>query len=134
MAVVNETWYNELDDPDTFYKKVRSLKLLTYLPEFCAEIHSVDAVDITQLMKMLYKDSDGVPKFINAMEAAPRKFERAKIVINDEYLHTVALKSLLKSGEYETETREWSKLPEGKQTWTAWKTMFRRAYVAKRRS
>ena len=28
--------------------------------------------------------------------------------------------------------REWSKLPENQQTWTAWKTKFREAYVAKR--
>ena len=68
------------------------------------------------------------------MEAAQRKSKRAKLVINDEYLHTVALKSLLQLGEYETETREWSTLPEDKQTWEDWKTMFHAAYVAKRRS
>ena len=41
---------------------------------------------------------------------------------------------MLQSGEYETETQEWSKLPEDQQTWTAWKTTFREAYVAKRRA
>ena len=30
--------------------------------------------------------------------------------------------------------REWSKLPENQQTWTAWKMKFREAYVAKRRA
>ena len=49
-------------------------------------------------------------------------------------MHTVALKSLLQSGEYETETREWSKLPDDQQTRTALKTTFREAYVAKRRA
>ena len=53
-------------------------------------------------MKELYKDSEGVPQFINAMEAAQRKSKRSKLVINDEYLHAVALKLLLQSGEYET--------------------------------
>ena len=57
-------------------------------------------------MKLLYKDSDGLPQFINAMEAAQRNSKRAKLVINDEYLHAVALKSLLQSGEYETDSRE----------------------------
>ena len=85
-------------------------------------------------MKELYKDLDGVPQFINAMEVAQRKSNRVKLVINDEYLHAVALKLLLQSGEYETETREWSKLPEADQTWEEWKTTFRAAYVAKRRS
>ena len=85
-------------------------------------------------MKSLYKDSEGVTQFINAMEAAQRKYKRAKIVINNEYLHAVALKYLLQSGEYETETREWSKLPEEKQTLAEWKTTFFAAYVAKRQS
>ena len=56
MTVVDETWYKELEDQ-----------------EFCAGLHTVDAVDITQLMKELYKDSDGVPQFINTMEEAQRK-------------------------------------------------------------
>ena len=134
MEVVEETWYKELEDPDTFYTKVTALNLLDHLTEFCAGLHTVDAVDIPQIMKSLYRDSEGVPQFINAMEAAQHNPKRAKLVINDEYLHAVALKSLLQSGEYETETREWSKLPENDQTWEDWKTTFRAAYVAKRRS
>ena len=134
MAVVDKTWYKEFEDPDTFYTKVMALKLLDHLTEFCAGLHTVDAVDIPKLLKTLYKDSDGLPQFINAMEAAQRKSKRAKLVIDNEYLHAVALKFLLQSGEYETETREWSKLPEDEQTWAEWKTMFRAAYVVKRRS
>ena len=74
-----------------------------------------------------------MPQFINAMEAEQRKSKRAKLVINDEYLDAVALKLLLQLGEYETENREWLKLPEDKQTRADWKTTFRAAYVAKRR-
>ena len=84
----------------------------------------MDAVDIPEQMKTLYKYSDGVPQFINAMEAAQLKSKRAKLVINDDYLHAVVLKSLLQSGEYETETGEWSKLSEDKQTWSEWKTTY----------
>ena len=83
-------------------------------------------------MKTLFRDAEGIPQFINAMESAKRKSKGAKLVINDEYLHAVALKSLLQSGEYDTETREWSKIPEDKQTWAEWKTTFRAACVAKR--
>ena len=85
-------------------------------------------------MKELYKDSDRVPQFINAMEEAQHKLKRAKLVINNEYLHAVTLKLLLQLGEYETETREWSKLPEADQTWEDWKPTFCAAYVLKRRS
>ena len=113
---------------------VRVLELLDHLTEFCSGIHTVDAVDIPQVMKTLFSDAERIPQFITSMETAQHKSKRAKIVINDEYLHDVALKSLLQSGEYETETREWSKIPEDEQTWAEWKTIFRVAYVAKRRA
>ena len=91
-------------------------------------------VDIPKLTKTLFTDANGFLQFINVMEAAQLKSKRKKIIIQDEYMHTVALKSLLKSGEYETETKEWSKLPDDQQTWTAWKTKFREVCLAKRRS
>ena len=77
MAVVEKTCYKELEDPDTFYTKFTALKLLDHLTEFCAGLHTVDVVDIPQIMKSLYKDSEGVPQFINVMEAAQRKSQRA---------------------------------------------------------
>ena len=49
-------------------------------------------------------------------------------------MHAVAIKLLLQLGEYETETREWLKLPEDHKTWTEWKTTIWEAYVAKRRA
>ena len=68
------------------------------------------------------------------MEVARQKSKREKLVIHDKYMHNVALKLLLQSGEYETETQEWSKLPDDQQTLTAWKATFRKVYVAKRRA
>ena len=91
-------------------------------------------MDIPQVMKTLFSNADGIPQYINVMEAAHRKSKRVKLVINDEYMHAVALKLLLHPGEYKTETREWSKLQETQQAWTKWKTTFQEAYVAKRRS
>ena len=78
---------------------VTSLTLLDHLARFCSGLHTVDAIDIPQLMKTLFTDSDGITQFINAMEAAQRNSKCAKLVIQDEYMHDVALKSLLQSGE-----------------------------------
>ena len=97
------------------------LKLLNHLTKFCSGIHAVVAVNIPKLVKTLYADADVIPQFINAMEVAQRKSKHAKLEVQDKHMHPVDLKYLLKSGEYETETREWSKLPENQQTWTAWK-------------
>ena len=49
-------------------------------------------------------------------------------------MHAVALKCLPQSGEYKTETWEWSKITEDQQTWEEWKTTFREAFVTKRRA
>ena len=117
MDVVEETWYKELDDPDTFYTNVTALKLLDHLIEFCSGLHTVNTVDIPQVTKTLFSDAEGIPQFINAMESAQRKSKRAKLVIHDKYMHAVSLKLLHKSDEYATETHEWSKILEDEQTW-----------------
>ena len=106
MEVADKTCYKELEELGTFYTNVTSLILLDHLTEFFFGIHNVNVVDITQLMKTLFTDADGIPQFINAMGAGQQKSKQAKLVIQDEYMQIVALKLLLKSGEYETEMRE----------------------------
>ena len=73
MEVVDETWYKELEDSDTFYTNFTALKLPDHLTEFCSGLHTVDAVDIPQVMKTLFGDPEGIPKYINVMEAAQQK-------------------------------------------------------------
>ena len=62
MEVVNETWYKELEDPDTFYTNDAALKILDHLIEFCSGLHTVNAVNIYQVMKSLFRDSKGIPQ------------------------------------------------------------------------
>ena len=85
-------------------------------------------------MKTIFTDANAILQFINVMEAAQRKSKREELEIQDKCMHAVVLNSLLKSGEYETKTREWSKLPDDQQTWTARKTSCREAYVANSRA
>ena len=107
MEVVNKNWYKELEDPDMFYTYVTALKILDHITKFCSGLHTVNAIDIPQLMKTIFTNAEGIPQFINEMEAAQRNSKRAKLVIQDEYMHAVSLKSLLQTGDYETETSEW---------------------------
>ena len=92
------------------------LKLLEHLTDFFSGLHTVDAVDIPQVMKTLLSNAEGIPHYINAMGAAQRKSKHTKLVITDKYMHAVVLKLLLQSGEYKTETQEWSKLQESQKT------------------
>ena len=92
MAVVDETWYKELENPYTFYRKVTTLNLLDHLTEICAGLHTVDAMDIPQIMKSLYRDLEGVPQLMNTMEAAQHKSKRAKLVINERVFTRCCIK------------------------------------------
>ena len=85
-----------------FYTKVTYLKLLNHLTKFWSGLHTVDAVDSTQVIKTLFRDAEGIPQYINAMEAAQQKTKRVKLVIHDEYMHAVALNFMFQSGEYKT--------------------------------
>ena len=95
MEVVNETWYKEPEDSDTFFTDITALKLFDYLTKLCSGLRTIDAVDIPQMMKTLFSDAKEIPKYINAMEAVQQKSKRAKLIIHDEYTHSVALKLLL---------------------------------------
>ena len=117
-----------------FYTNATALKLLDHLTEFCLELHTFDAVNIPQVTKTLFSEAEGIPQFINPIESAHQKSKREKLVIHYEYMHAGALKPLLQSSEYETETWEGLKLPEDQKTWAAWKTTFQEAYVEKRRA
>ena len=69
---------------------VTALKLLDHLIRFCSGLHTFDAVDIPHLMKTLFTNENGIPQFINAVEAAQRKSKRSKLVIQGEYIHEIA--------------------------------------------
>ena len=50
-------------------------------------------------MKTLFGDAKGIPQYINVIEVVQQKSKQAKLVIRDKYMHDVALKLLLQSGE-----------------------------------
>ena len=62
MDVVDKNWYKELEDPDTFYTNVTALKLLEHPTEFFSVLHTVNAVDIPQVLKTFFSDAEGIPQ------------------------------------------------------------------------
>ena len=133
MSVVEETWFKELEDPDTFYTKAMNRKLLDHITEHCSGLHEIYAVDIPHIMRSFYKEAEGIPQFINIMESAQAKSNRLNLLITDKYVHAMSLQALIALNEYKADTREWEKLPAQEQTWTEWKKKFHAAYAAKQR-
>ena len=99
MEVFDETWYKDLKETDTFYTNVAALKIPDHLTKFCLGLHTVNAVDIRKLKKTLFDDVDGIPQFINAMEAAHKKSKRAKLTIQEKDMQAVSIKLIFKLGE-----------------------------------
>ena len=62
MSVVNETWYKELEDADTFYTNVTSQQLLEHLEDHCTGQNAIDAVDIPSTMQTFWTEDEGVPQ------------------------------------------------------------------------
>ena len=56
MKIVDETWYKELEEPDTFYKNVRALKILDHLTEFSSGLRTVDAVDVNSRVPKIARE------------------------------------------------------------------------------
>ena len=79
MEVVNKTWYKDLEEPDMFYMNFTSLKLFDQLSEFFSGLPTVDAVNIPQPMRTLFANANGIPQFINMMEATQRNSKRTKL-------------------------------------------------------
>ena len=113
--------------------KVTTIQLLDQLIDHCYGIHEIDAVDIPHIMRSFYKEAKGIPQFINMMEAAQSKANRANILITDKYIHALALQTFFASNEYEVDTREWEKLPAQEQTWKEGKKKFCVEYAEKKR-
>ena len=57
MANVDETWYRELEDPETYYTGVSALQLMEYLRLRSGGRHVIDAVDIIAEMGTLFAEA-----------------------------------------------------------------------------
>ena len=68
MANVDETWYQELEDPDTYYTEVTALQLMDHLRLRSGGRHAIDAVDIIAEMGTLFAEAHSIAEYINASD------------------------------------------------------------------
>ena len=80
ISVVDETWYKEVEDADTFYTNVTAQQLLKHLEDHCTGLHEIDSTGIPSVMQTFWTESEGVPQYINRMEAAQKKSVRTPCV------------------------------------------------------
>jgi len=86
LGVIDDTYVRTLKDPTTYYTKVRPNSFLKHLRSTCGGLHSIDAVSLISDMQRYYETTTSIPEFINKLEDAQKKAQRANVPIADSTL------------------------------------------------
>ena len=76
IHVVDETWVLELKDEETLFMQVTPRQLLDHLQSICGSLHAIDVLALQNEMQEYHKDSEGILKYINTLEAAQNRPKR----------------------------------------------------------
>ncbi len=71
--VVDEVWYNNLKDADTFYPKVTARKIISFLDTNSGGLHAIDMISLRTNMHNYYTQANGIPQYINMLEDAQKR-------------------------------------------------------------
>jgi hypothetical protein len=130
---VDEIWYRDLRHARSFYTNVTAKQLMEHLDANCGGLHPAELINLPTEMLSYYTQADGIPEYINMLEEAQRKLARANLPMSDDQLLAIASTSVLASGHFPRPTDEWEALACNHKTWTAWKTHYRAAHIARKR-
>ena len=109
--VVDEIWYNDLKDADTFYTKVTAIEIMAHLDANSGGLHALDMISLRTNMPQYYVQADGIPQFIVMMKDAQKKAKRAGLPIADAELVMMASAAVLAAQHFPREVDDWEGLP-----------------------
>jgi hypothetical protein len=72
-GVIDEVWYNDLKDADTFYTKVMAHKTIAFLDATSKGLHTIDMISLHTNMHHYYTQADDIPQYIKMLEDAQKK-------------------------------------------------------------
>jgi len=109
--IVDEVWYNDLKDADTFYTKVTALEIISFLDANSGGLHAIDMISLRTNMHQYYVQADGIPQYIVMLEDAQKKAKRAGMPIADVELVMMASAAVLAAQHFPREVDDWEGLP-----------------------
>ena len=71
--VIDEIWYNDLEDADLFYTKVTAIDIMALLDANSGGLHSVNMITLRTNMIQYYVQVEGIPQYIVMMEDAQKR-------------------------------------------------------------
>ena len=66
-------------------------------------------------MQTFWTEAEGVPQYINRIEAAQQKSVRTPLPVTDAVMQAIAFRDILASGGYPDNMREWQNLMSADQ-------------------
>ena len=128
LNVIDDTYVRTLKHATTYYTKVHPRTILKHLRTTCGGLHPIDAVSLINDMNHYYEATTGIPEYINKLEDAQKKAQRANVPIADSTLVAIATASVMASQQYPRTDDVWDDLSPKERTWTKWKTTYTQAY------
>ncbi len=120
---MDETWYADLKDVDTFYTKVLANDVMAFLNANSGGLHAVDMLTLCTNMHGYYAQADGIPQYIMMLEEAQKKAKRVGMPIANIKLVMMALAAVLAAMHFPRKVDNWEGLPALGCTWAAWKSL-----------
>jgi hypothetical protein len=117
--VVDEVWYNDLKDANTFYTKVMARKIMAFLNANSGGLHAIDMITLCTNMHNYYTQADGIPQYINMLEDAQKKATQAGMPIANVELVMMASAAVLAAQHFLHKVDDWEGLPSASRTWMA---------------
>ncbi len=114
--MVDEVWYNNLKDAETFYTQVTALELMTFLDLNRGGLHAVDMLSLRTNMHQYYAQANGIPQYIIMLEDAQKKAKRADMPITDVELVMIASAAVLAAQHFPRKVDDWEGLPAASHT------------------
>ena len=121
LTMVDETWYADLKDADTFYMKILTIEIMAFLNANRRGLHAVDMLTLRMNMHGYYAQANGIPQCIIMLEEAQKKAKRVGMPIADIELVMMASAAILAAMHFPRKVDDWEGLPALRHTWSAWK-------------
>ncbi len=128
LGVIDDTYVRTLNHATTYYTKVHPRTILKHLRTTCGGLHPIDAVSLINDMNHYFESTNGIPEYINKLEVAQKKAQRANVPIADSTLVAIATASVMASQLYPRTDDAWDDLSPKERTWAKWKTTYTQAY------
>ena len=131
LAVIEDTWVQELREPETFYTDITPEALLYHLQAGCTGRHALDLLALHIEMERYHLEVEGIPEYINMLEDAqkkqggPAKKSRKKILLFEST-------EMLTTERYPRAKNYWEDRSEDEKTWANWKTNYKKAHAKAR--